>query len=382
MAWTNPTLSAAQLPSVTSGTVHTVGECFEKLIEPRLPAVEVVHHWHELLLKYVAQPTPTLFIRRYGKDDRRGYLSLDENGFGYVYCDNYFAQLIAEQVLAGRCPSLADLNDAIADRTIPIGKRISASEKLAAFRKTKSPRLNDRKWKLAHLHPVGSNYHFNYRKESTLLFPKGVDSQWAAPDHIRRVSAVPANDREKMAAHFLRMVHPANYFLCPIPAVQSYNGKDVGEDVRLLRYVHNQFCLRYGKLLQALEAQIMLPELSAWPTVTADTPLHLTLQGPGDSPKSTVSVLASVTKGEPTRKQVPITFNPSSEADFKAGLVVRRKAIITLTRMDGSTFSKEWNAAGFKATSSLRDNLLGHRALRSSARVAEGIVAVHVTLAP
>ena len=65
MAWITPTLSATQLPYVPFQTVATVGECYTTYVEPYLPAPEVVQHWHELLLAYVAQPQAIVFIRRY-----------------------------------------------------------------------------------------------------------------------------------------------------------------------------------------------------------------------------------------------------------------------------------------------------------------------------
>ncbi|UOQ50681.1 hypothetical protein [Hymenobacter cellulosivorans] len=400
MAWTNPTLSTAQLPYVPFQTVSTVGECYAAYVEPYLPAPDVVQHWNELLLAYVAQPQAIVFIRRYAtyaqkqRDTlRRGFLTLDPTGFGYVYCDNSIAQLIFAQALSGRKPTLAELNAAIADRSFPVSTILSGLERQQlTFGLAPSPQLGRRGWKLSHLHSVNGGYDFDYQSTCQHLFPRGHYAWWGTPDHIYRLdSPVSPDDREKMVAHFLRTVHPANYFLSPGRRHQA--GADVGENPLLLAFVNEQFQQRYGSLMTDLQGPFRVPGSLVWPAVTASTPLQLIVQakatGKVASKKPVTVKPAADGASDPVRTSVstshgpvPITFEPAGEAAFKAALLARKQAIITLSLQDGSSRSEEWDASNFTADSYLRGNLLSRQSLRRAARTAAGVVAIHVTLAP
>ena len=253
-----------------------------------------------------------------------------------------------------------------------------------------SPQLGRRGWKLSHLHSVNRGYDFDYQSTCQHLFPRGDYASWGTPDHIYRLNnVISSDDREKMVAHFLRTVHPANYFLSPGRRHQA--GADIGENSILLAYVNGQFQQRYGSLLTDLQAPFRVPTSAAWPSVAASTPLQLIVQAKATSVarKKTLASISSPTSGHvpapiatTPRSPIPITFEPAGEVAFKTALLVRKQAVIILSLQDGSTRSEEWDASNFTADSSLRGNLLSRQSLRPAARAAAGVVAVRVTLAP
>lgn len=400
MPWTTAILTATELPDAPVGTTTTVDECFTTYIKPYLPKRDVVEHWHKLLLEYVVQPQAILFVRRYAsyakkqRDTlRRGFLTLDTQGFGYAYCDNSIAQLIFAQALAGRKPSLSELNAAIADRSFPVSTILSRLERQQmTFGLAASPQLGRRRWKLSHLYPVNSGYNFDYRSVCQQLFPRGNYAWWSTADRIYRLNdSISTSDRERMVAHFLRTVHPANYFLTPGRRHQA--GGDVGENTTLLAYVRKQLQQRYGTVLAELQGPFLIPTPDNWPVVSANTPLHLTVHPKvagrqATSKKAVVPKSPAVHPHSPirisltSRTHLPITFEPADAAVFKAALLVRKRAIVTITRQDGSTRNEAWDAGGFALESKLRANLLSRKSLRVTARRAAGVVSVHVSLAP
>lgn len=394
ITWTTPVLTKEQLPYVPFKTTHTVGECYTTFIEPLLPKAEVVRHWHDLLLAYVAQPAPILFIRRYASAPkkqydrlRRGFLTVDPTGFGYAYCDNYFPQLIFAQVLAGRTPSLAELNAAVENRSFPVSAMLTEPEnKLKTFGRTTAPALGAMGWKLSHLYSVNQGYDFDYKAFCAASFPRGEYAWWNTADKIHRLTTpVSAQDRTRMTAHFLRAVHPANYFLSPSKRHQLA-GTDVGESALLIAYVRERFRELYPDVLPPLEPHL-LPSNADWVPVTAASVLALTVQN--KSPRSQKAVAATVVPKRitigprPTKVAYPITYstttNPAASAqEFKQALLQQRKATITRTFNDGTApITTIWNAGNFIASANLITNIRG----RFRGAESERISALHVAVA-
>jgi hypothetical protein len=119
----------------------------------------------------------------------------------------------------------------IKNRTFPYGYFPSSSgKKFAAYPVGKNPDINTKGYKLAHIFSAGENYSDSARykgisKFCNVEFPRGVMADWSHHTlsngkHYRRIDI---DDNQKAAtvrafavAHFLRAVHPINYFLVPM----------------------------------------------------------------------------------------------------------------------------------------------------------------------
>ena len=254
------TNSLPELVKLQPGATHTVAEFYEKYAAPHLPAPAVMHHWHELLTRYVQRPDAILMLRRYhnwekGKTDeslRRGFLSVDPTGFGYVFGDNVLPQFVAAWVMADELPTLEQWCTAMTERTMPlVGTRfVTQAERKYNIFALAPTILGNKGWKLAHLHSVNGTYAgIHYRTYIQALLPRGEYEDWAAADNIRRLQvAIAPDDRALLVAHFLRAVHPLNYFLSPGTSHQATR-PDVGEAIPVQQYVRYQFGQLYGEQL-------------------------------------------------------------------------------------------------------------------------------------
>jgi hypothetical protein len=396
MAWISSKLTENQLPFVPQVTVGTVGELYDAFVKPHLPTTEVVRHWHRLLLDYVAQPDAIVFVRRYASAAkteyhrlRRGFLTLDPTGFGFAYCDNYFPQLIFAQVLAGNRPTLAELNEAIASRQFPVSVRLTTPEKTQlTFGRTTAPPFGERGWKLSHLHPVNARYSFDYRRTVDELFPRGEYAWWGNPDKVYRLTQpVSADHRHKMVAHFLRAVHPANYFLSPAKKWQASGGQDVGENHLLLGYVQQRFQEVYGDMLTELEPFLLAGEPQG-EQVASGAPLELVVHRPVKEKKTDVARPEKPATVQPRRtgqgQPYPITYSIGDgpevdEQTFLQQLLVTKQATITRHFLDDSaSIERPWDARDMKPSSSLTSNLRGR--FRKPAEK-KNIARLHVSVA-
>ena len=282
----------AQLTKLSDGSTSTVAEFYVKYVAPHLPAPAVVRHWHQLLTNYVQRPDALLMVRRYhnwakGKKDeslRRGFLSVDPTGFGYVFGDNVLPQFVAAWVMAGELPTLEQWSTAMASYKMPlVGTRfVTQAERKHNIFALAPTVLGNKGWKLAHLHSVNGIYAgVNFRSYIQELLPRGDYEEWAGDDHIRRLKqAITPADRALLVAHFLRAVHPLNYFLSPGTSHQATR-PDIGESALVQQYVRYQFGHIYGEqLLTEFEHLLMLePQLEiAAGQVAGDTLLPLTVE--------------------------------------------------------------------------------------------------------
>lgn len=398
------------LTKLSAGSTRTVAEFYDKYVAPHLPSPAVVQHWHQLLTTYVKREDAILLVRRYhnwekGKKDeslRRGFLSLDPKGFGYVFGDNVLPQFVAAWVMAGELPTLAQWCTAMAERTMPVvGARFvtQAERKYNLFALAPTV-LGNKGWKLAHLHSVNGTYAgLHYRSHIQALLPRGEYEDWAGPNHIRHLAAVitPAN-RALLVAHFLRAIHPLNYFLSPGTSHQATR-PDIGEDALVQQYVRFQFAQLYGEQLLAEFEKLLL--LSPQPPFAAgqdagQTMLPLTVQW--GARKDTVgakpaTLLAKTTKmpkqPKPTHLQrhgnsklqpEDISFDVGDAEQFKARLLARRTALVTAyDAANNIVWRKPWEAKKMNATS----NLIGNIQTRADIRYRTDlppIARVHVEL--
>lgn len=75
---------------------------------------------------------------------------------------------------------------------------------------------------------------------------------------------------------------------------------------------------------------------------------------------------------------LPITLEPSQVSDFKARLLHRKAAEITISFSDGHTESRPWDASRFAETSNVFGNLRSRPEFRQGEWKKRGIVKVHV----
>ncbi len=256
------------------GKASTIGELYLKLIENKLPTRETITRWNDLLLEYVQQADAIFFIRRYASASnkqwdliRRGFITEYSSGLKYVFCDNYFAHYFYLMALKNFVPTLDEFNRLIQARLFPYGfMRTSAEKPYQAYPKGKAVNINKSGWKLAHLYSVNQNdYTFNYRQQSKNLFPRGNQLDWKIQGQnnypSRRIEGAHAEElREIAIAHFLRLVHPINYFLVPKTKLSNI---DIGENPFLISFMRDVILREYENVFVAYENIIMAKQMDA-----------------------------------------------------------------------------------------------------------------------
>jgi hypothetical protein len=250
------------------GNASNLDELFTNLIEKTLPKIETVIKWDNLLLEYIQQKDAVFFIRRYASASnkqwdliRRGFLTEYSSGLKYVFCDNYLAHYFYLMSLKDFVPTITEFNKLIKSRNFPYGyMKTSAEEPYQAYPKGKSVNINKSGWKLAHLYSVNQNdYNFEYKKQSKKLFPRGEQIDWKFHNGnnypSRRIEQDNTDYLRKITiAHFLRLVHPINYFL--VPKIKMSN-IDIGENSYLISFMREHNCKRFEELLLRYEELIM-----------------------------------------------------------------------------------------------------------------------------
>lgn len=264
---------------VLSGSVcesSSVHEFYEQCIKNNLPDVGVVKGWHELLKRYIDDPEAVFFIRKYSstKDKyskdwniRRGFLTVCDN-VKYVFVDNFFAQYFYAMAINGFVPDYDDFKQFILHREMPYGYSVTSEEiDHQAYKKGPTYPLNRNGWKLSHVFSAnGADYNFDYKKVSPILFPIGeyVDfkKQGGSSYPYRKIDiSISEDDIKRLKAHFLRVVHPLNYFLTPKTKLQnsSVGVKDIGEYPEMIAYMKYKLTRRYGSIFTEYMDMIMAP---------------------------------------------------------------------------------------------------------------------------
>lgn len=267
-----------------TGIAKDFDELWNNLIEPNMPKEDVVIRWHELLKQYINKVDAIFFIRAFGSPSgnspllRRGFLNTTDQGYSSAFVDNGFTSYFYSMARDGYVPSLSEFETCIRDRSFPCGCfQTSEEQKRAAYLRGKNPGISGKGYKIAHIYSAGKDFNKKspFSSVSDLcnkIFPRGVNTEW---DNIntdiygnfnyRQVDILSneANEvRSFLVAHFMRMVHPINYFLVPNKAnrhdemtgilktniIWYDNGvekDEIGEDKDLINYVNSKIKAKY-----------------------------------------------------------------------------------------------------------------------------------------
>lgn len=268
------------IKTLPTGEAKTIKSFWDGLIAKYLPSPEIVLKWHDVLLSYVKTTHPVFAIRgynsapkdRYG-DLRRGFLT-ETSEYDFFYTDNFFAAYFQKMALDGFVPTLEELRGIFGERKFPSRFGINTSEEreLLAIKQGKDPRINSRGFKVAHIIPVGMNYVqnskiFGMQEVLHTYFPRGERE-----DYIKKTDSLGsyrARDfypheiaKKFVIAHFLRFVHPFNYFLCPKKTCEENNKcKEIAEYTHLLNYAHDYYLAVYGDRYKEFLDLIMPPDI-------------------------------------------------------------------------------------------------------------------------
>lgn len=277
------TIDKTNIPELEDGKAKNIEEFYNKFIEPRLLKVDCVIKWHKLLLKYIEEDNAIFTLRAFGsyksgtkngEDLRRGFITFTNLGFKTVFIDNFFTSIFFAMAYRGYIPKYEEFKKMMISRKFPIGCRQTDEEKkYAAFIKVKNPKIQSKGYKIAHIYSAGENFNFSKKNLQSIgkfcdhFVTRGAYSDWKEENideygkyhyRFREIEKKDETDVKKfLIAHFLRTVHPMNYFLCP---KSKYRGKiyntyhinglekhDIGEEENLISYVSKKFHEIYTK---------------------------------------------------------------------------------------------------------------------------------------
>lgn len=408
----------------TIKTAKDLNELWEKVIEPNLPNKAAVIQWHKILMAYVKQDDATLSLRAYGGPSgnssalRRGFLNKvfvnAEESFETFFVDNFFTAFFFSMAKDGFAPKdLDELNKLMKSRLFPCGCIQTKDEGvLAAYYRGTNPEISGKGYKIAHIFSAGEHYNTtaDYRSIGAFCdseFPRGDRSEWshttADGNHYRKINFNDASKMERAkkfaVAHFLRTVHPINYFLVPNKTNTRDNASgvirtsiywydydnggqeqnEIGEYSKLIEYVAAKVKDTYkdvvgesGKSIYQEFLDLIYPtgncidpkEVNV--TIDARYAIGIWQEKIGGMP---VPKTKTKTKTRTIRKHPPITIEliPNDPALFKNELLSKKQAKFELTYSDGRTEKHAWDAHKFKPTSDLLNNInsrLNHRADR------------------
>ena len=197
----------------------------------------------------------------------------DTADYAFFYTDNFFATYIQKMCLDNFVPTLEEITNAFLLRQFPsrFGPNTAEERELMAVPQGKDPKINAAGYKLAHIIPVGKEYLYQNREVGNSVifqqyFPKGRRGDWKKTQdqtgsyHIIYLETLP--ESKKIAiAHFLRFVHPFNYFLCPKKDCELNNKcKELAEYPPLLHYVHDYMLETFGDAYHEFLALIMVSQ--------------------------------------------------------------------------------------------------------------------------
>ena len=276
------TIHMPKIKDLPTGEASTVEELWDKLIISYIPSKEAIIKWHNLLLGYINKEDATFAIRFFNNtpkdrydDLRRGFLTKTNQGYSFFYTDNFFAAYFQKMAIDNFVPSIDEFLDAFNNRRFPsrFGRNTSNERALLAVPQGKDPGIGTAGFKLAHIVDVGRNYYFedkNYslREIVAKYFPGGNRSDWRdcidnnGKYKLRNIDVSP-DAKKFIIAHFLRFVHPFNYFLAPKRGCEeNMKCRDIAEYLPLINHAYEYNLNLYGsiyteylKLIMASEAK-------------------------------------------------------------------------------------------------------------------------------
>lgn len=264
----------SNLPKLSQGIAHNLEEFWINFIEPNLPKETTVIGWHNIFIKYI-NDNPVFSLRIYGSYSgknndpttlRRGFINLTNCNFNTVYVDNFFTSYFYAMAYDNYVPNYDEFKTMMDSRRFPVGYMSTKEEnKYRSYVTGKDPRIQSKGYKIAHIYDAGRHFNFDDNmntigKFCKLYFPLGEYNDWKdcktdkhGTYHYRNIHIEPS-DKERvhkfLVAHFLRTVHPINYFLVPKKGHISFqdNGvikDEIGEYYPLINFVKSKIKQKY-----------------------------------------------------------------------------------------------------------------------------------------
>lgn len=382
--------------TLPNGKASDYDELWTNIIEPNLPKYETIKGWHNILIKYIKEDFNVFPLRIFGsyvgknKDEhnlRRGFYNETNLNFDTFYVDNFFTSYFCAMAIDNYVPSYEEFKKSLINRTFPCGYLQTTTEiKKAAFKKGKDPRIQYKGYKIAHIFDAGQKFNSSNNvntigKFCSKFFPRGSYDNWKVNKSGFNSRLINIDNKDKgfvkqfLIAHFLRIVHPINYFLVPKDGCISFslNGitKDkIGEEPTLIAYVSTKIKALYKDVYEDYLKYILpLPDIMIGKNITINASYSIK------------KVSKPIKKTDPENlgrkksdKFVPIYFNPSNIDVFKNDLLKTKKAIITWVYSDGTSISTTWDAINFSKSSSVSANIRSKSRFRR--RDIDGLVIV------
>lgn len=210
-----------RFPDVPNGRYSSLEDFYAEVVAPQEIDIEVLKGWTELLYKYVEDETVIVFVRKLEHQERRGFRTMFNDGFSYVFSDNTLATVFYAMARSKIVPAYKDFRDYILGRmAMPLSMRPNGAERseLSAFPWYGHPKQNG--WKLAHVNDINNanEYLVDYEHFQRSYYIPGTLRDWEIDPiegPIRRFGELSPCDRRVFVAHFLRFCDPLNYFLVP-----------------------------------------------------------------------------------------------------------------------------------------------------------------------
>ncbi len=262
---------------VPNGRYSSLDNFYTEIVAPQEIDVDVLKGWTELLYKYVEDENAIVFVRKLERQERRGFRTMFNGGFSYVFSDNTLATLIYAMARTKIVPVYKEFRDyALRRLAMPLSMRPNGAERseLSAFPWYGHPKQNG--WKLAHVNDINNSneYNIDYEQFQRSYFIPGNLRDWSIDTiegPIRRFGALPLCERRVFIAHFLRFCNPMNYFLVPGNYAHDLSingirfGRGIGEYNLMRRFIDQRRREALGKLYdlyleKILSSGIVMPQ--------------------------------------------------------------------------------------------------------------------------
>ena len=396
----------SQLKKLNNGKSEDLEHLWKNIVEPLLPDETAVRQWHQILLDYVSKPEAIFFLRAYGSHSRktgsdvlrRGFYNISNYNFSTFYGDNSFPWLFYSMAYDGFAPKdVEEFEQLMRSRKFPCGCiQTTAEKQYAAFFRGKNPGITTKGYKLAHIYSAGERFNISagYSKISDFckdVFPRGINTDWADTDtdtygtyHYRKIDIDSQekadNARRFLVAHFLRAVHPLNYFLVPkensIEWTDSFGDKrhEIGEYSDLIKYVGYKIKEKYSKGDNIYDEFLnLIYPLEIYSDIPENKQINAKYKIDGWKNKKAVSIAKTKKRATPpayvgssskTAKTPIIEFIPSNEKMFKTELLKAKKAEIIYEYNDGHVIKRPWDASEIVPDSNVRGNIRSKKIYR------------------